>query len=157
VYRNASCCAARVKQTAYFYPLGRITKKLKAIFAFSVCGLLACLFTARLVQSRFWDSKRVEKAVQADIPTGSSEQFVLKWLSQSGISYRKITNTGNTFSRQTVVQASRINPKRISTLIIGSTREGLTPDDLYKVDVCFFFDKQGKLIKYDFHKMWDGL
>jgi hypothetical protein len=115
------------------------------------------IFGVHIVRSRFWDSKRIEKSVSANILVGSSEQTVVEWLESNRIEYRKTSNVDIGFGQERMIQVSGINPKRMGSLVIGSAREGLPFDDLYKIDIYFFFDKQGRLIKYDFDKLWVGL
>jgi len=138
----------------------RLTKTERWLLAAPLLISLWIAFKARFSSStlsHFWDSKRVEKAVHAEVVPGSSEAFVTQWLRSAGIEQRRIVNNTTSFGKQNIVAASGLKTNEIGSLIVGETQEGLALDDLYWIQVTFFFDKRGKLIKYSFFKIWRGL
>ena len=134
--------------------------KSKIFVLFVLLTLGAILLVNQISRSRFWDSQRIEKSVKSEIRVGSTKKFVTNYLAKNGIPYRQIHDINSSSNRQQVIKNTGLNSQRMQSLsgvIIGQTREGFTPDDLYNVEIYFFFDKNEKLVITKFFKVWRGI
>lgn len=105
------------------------------------------------IRSRFWDTERIEKSVRSEVPIGSNRDFVVGWLYKSGIAQQYVTSA----SSKMIMEDTGLTAKQLQSVVIGTTKEGYPLADLYNIDVYFFFDKNNKLISYNFRKVWAGM
>ncbi|MEO6908223.1 MAG: hypothetical protein ABI210_10065 [Abditibacteriaceae bacterium] len=109
--------------------------------------------TGKVIQSRFWDTERVEKSVRSEVPIGSTKKFVVEWLSKSDIDVQHVTPANSKMWQED----TGLTAKQLQIVVIGTTKEGYPLADLYNINVYFFFDKNKRLIKYNFSKVWAGM
>ena len=121
------------------------------------CILFLMVGAIIVANTRFWDSKRIEKIDSANITKGDSEKSVVAWLVSSGTSFTRVVNTGGNFQKRQEIKDSKLNPNSLTSVIATASKQGFWPDDLYFTQVYFFFDKQGKLIKYDVLSTYAGI
>ena len=127
----------------------------KHIVAFLI--LVSFCSVYEIYDSQFWDDKRVEKHIRANIAKGDSQQTVLRAIKSCGMRHNTYTSAQKNLAYQLQDAPTKFNPTQVETLIWADTKEGAIPTDNFVILVYFYFDKQNKLIKYDFHKIWNGL
>ena len=127
----------------------------KYAVAFSI--LIAFWATYEIYDSQFWDDKRVEKYVRTNIVNGDSQQTVMRAIRACGMQYKNYSVAQKNLIYQLKDAPSKFTTTQVDSMIWADTKEGAIPTDNFNISVYFYFDKQGRLIKYDFYKTWNGL
>lgn len=128
--------------------------KLYGKFIIALCIIAVVLIAGKVIRSRFWDTERIEKSVRSEVPIGSSEKFVSEWLRESGIPQEQITKANSKMLKND----TGLTSAQLKNVIIGGVvQEGYPFADLYNIEVYFFFDKNKKLVSYNFYKVWSGM
>jgi hypothetical protein len=127
--------------------------KLYGKFIIAIFILAMIIATGKVIQSRFWDTERIEKSVRSEVSIGSTKESVVEWLSKSGIAQQHVTPANSKMWQED----TGLTAKQLQSVVIGKTKEGYPLADLYYIFVYFYFDKDNKLIRYDFQKVWAGM
>lgn len=123
-------------------------KLIIAIFIFATI-----IATGKVIQSRFWDTERIEKSVRSEVSIGSTKKSVVEWLSKSGIAQQDVTPANSKMWQED----TGLSAKQLQSVVIGKAKEGYPLADLYYIFVYFYFDKDNRLIRYEFRKIWAGM
>jgi len=60
-------------------------------FIIAVLMFAMIIATGKVIQSRFWDTERIEKSVRSEVSVGNTKESVVEWLSKSGIAQQHVT------------------------------------------------------------------
>ena len=86
------------------------------------CILALIVGAISISNTRFWDSKRIQKSVAANVSKGDSEKFVVAWLTASNMAYTRAANNNGSFRKKQEVKDSGLNPNRISSVVATASK-----------------------------------
>ena len=117
-------------------------------FALTVLALIAALIFYRLECG--WTPKKVERMIKSALPPGSSRQQVEIWLKQQKIEYVYQEDVkGDRTDDKTMPEIAGLNSSELSGMIRGTIPDAhvhlILPG---KIEIYFFFDSTGKMIKH---------
>jgi hypothetical protein len=132
-------------------PRGRASQK--GCFALVLLAVLAVGTWIWLDWQRGWTVAKLERLIEAEVPPSCDRQQVEEWFERRGIQYWHFPDKGKSLPRAPSIYmllAAGVRPKDVGGWMAGKiegaqANVGFLRDD-GRIDVYFFFDKEGRLL-----------